>query len=187
VTGIILDKTQERIRQRAHEHLLQKNASGIGMLISSIGGGRQNKKSGPLQELLHGFLRELDGNIPQAKQMYTQLVDGPYKKDALDRLLALALAAKDYPGAVPVLAQLSAISNNYLPALADVLHIIGESSKAIDLYTDYLLLHPDDLQSMYKLGKIYQQLGYRDGVEYTANYILQQDPANKAARLLLQS
>ena len=68
---------------------------------------------------------------------------------------------------------------------ADLLYSTGDVDTAVEIYTEYLLANPEDLDTMMKLGKLFQQCGSVEGVEWTMGYILGKDPHNQTAQQIL--
>jgi tetratricopeptide (TPR) repeat protein len=59
----------------------------------------------------------------------------------------------------------------------------GEYEKAIDSYTDYLALKPDNIKSLYNRGRAYEELGkYQEAVK-NFNKVLELDPNHMQAHL----
>lgn len=172
------------LQGKALEYLQQQDTESLRRLISGVS---QREDSSELLMLIQAYLSELNQTKQVIIENYIKIQEGPFRFDVLRRLLLIYTRDNDYRSALPILAQLAEITPNFVPALADVLHILGEPQKAVDLYTDYLLLSPDNLHAMFKLGKIYKSQGLNEGLEWTMQYILEKDPENKAAKDLLLS
>lgn len=154
-----------------------------------------------LHALAEGYLAELNDDANTAFASYNLLVDAAAAKmeendgqlprsaaleDALRRMSAIALQAQDSDNALLILDTLSALSPIYEPQYAELLRITGNYEGAINMYSDYLRKAPNDYATMLKLGKLYQQLGVDDSARWAYNYVIEQDPDNKAAKALLQ-
>jgi predicted TPR repeat methyltransferase len=90
-----------------------------------------------------------------------------------------------YDLALESLKTLASKSSDYSPMYADMLFATGDTDTAVEVYTDYLLANPGDLDSMLRLGNIFRQCGSVEGVVWTMGYILDKDPANQAAQQIL--
>ncbi len=162
-----------------------KDNDGLVRLIS----GLKNHKEDAALPLLHfaeGLLAELEQREMDAIGSYQYVDSGPAKERALIRLTYISLSHHDLDSAKIALECLRAISPAYLPKLADLTRIMGDSTKALDLFTEYLSLVPDDLSTMMKLGLFYRELGVTEGAQWVFGHILEQDPKNHAARVLLE-
>jgi hypothetical protein len=174
------------IQARALEYLTLKEQAGLQQLIAGLGQHQDQAQAGPLMQLIQAYLMELSDKST-AVTLYQQIDAALVQFDALKRLLMLSMEFHDYDAALRTLARLAEQTPAFIPLLADMLHLLGDSEKAIGLYTDYMLLNPDDLHSMFKLGKLYQALGSAEGLEWTMQYILEKDPINTAAKELLEN
>ena len=174
------------IQARALEYLTLKEAAGLQQLIAGLTQHQEQTQAKQLILLAQAYLMELS-NKSIAMTLYQQIDTEPVQFDALKRLLTLAMECHDYDKALQTLARLAEQTPAFIPLLADMLHLLGDSEKAIGLYTDYMLLNPDDLHSMFKLGKLYEALGSTEGLKWTMQYILEKDPTNTAAKELLEN
>jgi hypothetical protein len=171
---------------RALEYLTYQDETGLRQLIAGILQHKDQAQTKPLTQLAQAYLMELS-NKSAAAALYEQIDAEPVQFDALKRLLTLSMEFNDYGTALRTLAKLAEKTPMFVPLLANMLHLLGDSEKAIELYTDYMLLNPDDLHSMFKLGKLYQTLGSVEGLEWTLRYILEKDPQNTAAKKLFDN
>lgn len=174
------------IQARALEYLTHQDKAGLQQLITGLAQHKDQAQTGPLTQLTQAYLMELSDKSA-AMTLYQQIDAEPVQFDALKHLLTLSMEFHDYDTALQTLAKLAEQTPMFVPLLADMLHLLGDSEKAIELYTDYMLLNPDDLHSMFKLGKLYQALGSAEGLEWTMQYILEKDPINTAAKELLEN
>jgi tetratricopeptide (TPR) repeat protein len=189
----VLSKLQLYLRD-ADRYLLQDMAHKLA--------GRDSPEAEELLHLALGFMAEIDGDPDGAMDRYGEVVEraqqsmddcagedgymgSPRLEAALRRMSLIAIERKDYPQALLVMDTLSAMNPTYDPQYADLLRLQGEHRKAIDVYTHYLERAPDDLVVMTKLGKLFMQLGVREGARALFGHILRQDPGNEAARYLL--
>jgi predicted TPR repeat methyltransferase len=79
------------------------------------------------------------------------------------------------------------MSISYVPAYAEVAWHTGHTEEAMKLFTQYLQQVPADLKTYMRLGKLYQKEGISDAARMAFNHVLEQDPGNKAAKIMLQS
>lgn len=173
------------IPSKAREYFLCRDMEGLTRLIASLQKHRDQEQTSLLIPLLHGYLAELHDQPTQAYDAYQKITGGPAHIDALTRLFELHTKAEDWDNALGVLKILSGISTTYSPMYADLLYSCDEIDAAVEIYTDYLLQNPEDLNTMMKLGKVFFQCGSAEGVNWTMNYILGKDPKNHVARQML--
>jgi len=177
----------EGLNARAREYFQQQDGDGLLRLLEGLNAHREPEQANQYKPLVEGFLSDLNGDTETAIAHFQKTPEGPARIDALMRLFALFVKTDDPVAQLKVLEELSAISPTYTPMYADMLQDQGEIEAAVNTYTDYLLENPDDLGSMLKLGKIYQQHGEVAGVEWTMNYILDKEPENETAKAMLRS
>lgn len=154
-----------------------------------------------LASLARGYLAELVDDSESAMHHYQLLLDAaaeklgaeqklqasPCLEDALRRMSYLALQQQDTQTALLSLDVLSAISPMYEPQYAELLRMSGRIQDAADVYTDYLKKIPDDLATMIKLGKLFQDAGAAESACWAYDYVLEKAPDNQAALRLRES
>ena len=173
------------IAGKAREYFLCRDQGGLLRLLASLHKHRDQEQAIHLIPLVQGYLAELCDKPMEAIAAYLNIDEGPAHIEALTRLFELYTKAEDWDNALSVLKTLSDISATYSPMYADMLYSCDDVDSAVEIYTDYLLANPDDLNTMMKLGKVFQQCGSAEGVEWTMNYILGKDPQNHIARQML--
>ena len=173
------------IAGKARDYFLCRDQGGLLRLLASLQKHRDQEQAAQLIPLVQGHLAEIDNQPAEATNAYQTISEGPAHIDALTRLFELHTKAEDWDNALNVLKTLSDISATYSPMYADLLYSCNDVDTAVQIYTDYLLANPDDLNTMMKLGKVFQQCGSAEGVEWTMNYILGKDPKNHVARQML--
>ncbi len=199
--GIENEAKLEGLNARAQEYFKCQDKVGLQNLLDGLEEHRETKQTPPkgVKErceaeiarqfipLLQGYLAELHAETALAIEIYQGVAEGPAQIDALQRLFEIHIKDENVGAALEVLKGLSNISSTYTPMYAELLQATGDVDNAVDIYTEYLLANPDDLNSMMKLGKIYHQYGSDEGVEWAMNYILSKDPDNHTAKAMLSS
>jgi hypothetical protein len=185
LSGTNIEASLNGTEGKALECLLNRDIDGLNLIKRALTTHHDKTQAKHFMEIVQAYLLELNGTTEEAIRFYESMTDGAHKFDVLKRLLCLYLEDKNNAASVRTLARLAVISPTFVPLLADMLCVVNEPEKAIELYTDYLLLTPSDLQSMFKLGKIYKQLGSNEGLEWAMNYILEKDPEFDDAKKLL--
>jgi len=176
----------EGLNARAREYFQHNDEEGLIGLEASLEEHNDTEQAMQLNHLVRGYLAEMHGNTELAIKNF-QEAKGPAEVDALQRLFKLHSNKQDFNSILEVLKTLSDISPTYTAMYAEMLNVTGDVNSAVEIYTDYLLDNPDDLNSVMKLGQIYYQHGSTDGVEWAMNYILSKDPDNQTAKAMLES
>lgn len=125
----------------------------------------------PLLAFCQGLAAELDGDLDAAVTCYGEAEGAAVIEHVLARMAVIALTQEDYAHAVIALENLSGLSQSYLPKLADLQRMLGETQRAIDLYTEYLSACPEDLATMTKLGTLYQSLGVTESAQWIFDHV----------------
>ncbi len=185
--GIESEGKLDGMNSRAREYFQCRDEEGLLGLQASLEEHRDVDQAKHYIPLVQGYLAELRGAPSEAIEAYQSTTEGPAHIEVLMRLFELHTKNHDFESALEVLKILSGISTTYTPMYADMLQATGDVNNAVEIYTDYLLNNPDDLNSMMKLGKIYHQYESTEGVEWAMNYILGKDPDNHAAKAMLSS
>ena len=172
---------------RAREYFLCKDNEGLQSLMASLEKHHEEDQAQNYIPLVRGYLAELRDDTEQAITEYQLINEGPAYIDALMRSFELHIKSADMAASLNTLKVLSCISSTYTPMYAELLQATGDIDASVDIYTEYLLANPDDLNTMMKLGKLYEQHGVTDGVIMTMNYILDKDSDNRTAKAMLAS
>lgn len=174
------------IKAKAATFFKRRDKKGLQRMLAGLA-EHSNQEAQPLSCLIKGFRAELDNNPEQALIEYQKLLteESPHIEDSLKRITSLSLSLEDFENALNALECLANISPVYKPKYADLLWVLGENRQALDLYADYFDRVPGDLANMLKLGNYYKELNLPEGVLMAANYILEKEPDNQAAKLLL--
>lgn len=187
ISGIEQGVKLDGLTGKAREYFLCGDQEAQLNLLTSLKEHRDQEQAGVFIPLVEGYLAELRNEPTVAIEAYQKITEGPAHIDALMRLFELHTKAENLDSALSILKILSSISSVYSPMYADLLQATGDVDTAVEIYTDYLLATPEDLDTMMKLGKLYAQHGATDGVIMTMNYILDKDPDNHTAKAMLAS
>jgi tetratricopeptide (TPR) repeat protein len=187
ISGIKREAELAGVAGKAREYFECQDPDGLRRLLSVLDKHQDQKQAVAYIPLLQGYLAELSGKPDTAITEYQKITNSPSRIDALFRLFAMYTNAQNFEAALAILKTLSSISATYSPMYADMLYASGDIDNAVEVYTDYLLSNPDDLETMMKLGKVFAEGGSSDGVAWTMGYILEKDPGNQAARDFLNN
>lgn len=169
----------------SQEYFLAKDIGRLLRLLTGLQEQHNQKQASLFIPLVEGYLAELRNEPTVAIDNYQSIVKGPAYVNALMRLFELHSQKHDYESSLATLKTLSGISPTFCPMYADMLQATGNVDSAAEIYTDHILANPDDLDTMMKLGKLYQQNDMTDGVKWTMNYILDKDSNNREAEKIL--
>lgn len=170
---------------KAYNFLQNRDLAGLTRLLEGLN-KHQGVEAVPLRFLVQGHIAEIEGRLDDAVAAYEQADGGQALEIGLRRLVSIALDLQDLESAFLGVRALVEISPNYLPHLAALARLRGNTKEAIDLYADYLSHAPDDIQAMMKLGMLCKEAGLGEGAETMFRHILARDPGNAAARQLLE-
>ena len=170
----------------ALDYFNNRDPEGLQRLLNTLQLHHEQERIAYFIPMLHGYLAELNNEPEVAIEAYQRIAEGSaHKNNALMRLFELYIKAEDNNSALKTLKSLANKQSVYLPLYADMLQSTGDIDTAVEVYTDYLLTNPDDLNAMMKLGKLFLQEEMVEGVAWTMSYILDKDPENQAALQIL--
>jgi len=175
----------DSLNGRAREYFHCGDLEGMKRLHAGLCTYRDQEQVRPITALVEGYIAELENEPETAISAYQAISGGSAHIDALMRLFDLHSRVQDWTSAMTVLEALSGISPIYSPMYADILHMTGDVDSAVNIYTDYILDNPEDLNSVMRLGKIFREAGSAEGVDWAMRYILEKDPGNSTAREIL--
>jgi 6-hydroxymethylpterin diphosphokinase MptE-like len=170
---------------RAREYFLCSDLEGLQRLLAGLQAHRDQQQVAHFISLIKGYVAELENEPEIAITAFQSISEGPTHIDALMRLFELHSRARTWGSALEALKTLSDISSTYSPMYADMLHATGDIDAAVEIYTNYVLANPTDLNSVMKLGVIFRQAGSKEGVEWAMGYILDKDPGNHLAQEIM--
>ncbi len=161
------------------QRFLQKNLTSLKRIQNNL---RPLKTDWGLQlyHLVSGYISELERQPKSAAIFYQNVQDEPYwitKQYALERQLMLAMELAEIDMALDCLDQLSHKLDSYQPFYAQLLNQAGRSNAAINVYTEYLTKHPNDIEIMADLGLIFKLIGNQEGLYWAREHIKALSPA----------
>jgi len=139
--------------------------------------------------LIEGYIAELKEQPEVALDAYQQLMTEDVHsltEESLTRIASLSLTLKDSENALLALECLAQISPSHQPNYAALLKLTGNYEAAAEVYGDYLTKSPDDTIIMLKLGQLYLEMNAEEAARTAFRYVLEMDPANSAAKTLLE-
>ncbi|KPJ93293.1 MAG: hypothetical protein AMJ53_07620, partial [Gammaproteobacteria bacterium SG8_11] len=176
---------------KAFEFFKNQDVKGLERLLKGLA-TRSEAEAEILQNLVGGYYAELNSQYDVAVEHYQivviheQNISNPALENALSRLSYLALEQHDLELASSYLEALCGLSPAYMPQYAEILRLTNNLQRAIDVYTEYLNLAPDDLATMMKLALLYKKIGAKEGAQWLFEHIVEKDPDNTAAHDLLK-
>jgi len=179
--GGVKSKALLLFRRKALEELKQLLA-GVLTYCENLGTARQ------IYNLLEGYIAEIEGQTDTALNAYQKLITDEVHfltEEALLRVVSLSLTLEDHANALLALECLAGIAAYYQPKYAALLKLLGRYEEAMEVYGDYLTKVPDDVSAMVNLGQLYKELNATDAACTAFRYVLDLDPENSAAKILL--
>ena len=135
--------------------------------------------------LIKGFLAELDEDPESAVRCFRRITAPVLLTDATLRLFTIALMQGDLAFALPIAKRLSERSPLHIPYYGDLLRMTGQREAALAIYTDFMKIAKNDMVTKMKLGKLHTELGQITEARHVFESIVEEDPHNKAALVLL--
>ncbi|MDT8384231.1 MAG: 6-hydroxymethylpterin diphosphokinase MptE-like protein [Gammaproteobacteria bacterium] len=170
---------------RAYEYFQCQNQQGLQRLLAGLEKNHKPDQAVLLIPLIRGYIAELEGDDTSAITAYESIASGPAYLNALKRRLMLYSNAGKNDAAIDALKTMSGLNSSFTPLYADMLLLTGNIDEAMNVYTDYLLDHPNDLDTVLKAGKLFWQCDMPQGADWAVRYILEKDPHNQNAQRFL--
>jgi tetratricopeptide (TPR) repeat protein len=189
------------VRAKLQVLFKERNESELNRLLGQLETlGPDRPEASQLIELARGYLAELAQQPEQAFAHYAALLDlvrdelgsgveeapSPRLEDALQRMSMIAITLNWHEQALLILETLAGLAPAYAPQYAEMLRLTGHVQAAVGVYTDYLSKAPGDHVVMLRLGRLYQSMGVHEAARTAFDYVVKNDPENKAARALLE-
>ncbi len=149
--------------------------------------------------LLTGYIRELEQNNQDALTAYQSILNtyngetGEEESEAaqsvleetLLRIAAISFNEQNLENAANTLECLSNVSPIYDRQYGELLRITGQTEAAINAYSRYVQIVPDDTQAMLRLGRMHYETCNYDAARLTCNQAMKQDQSNQEVLELL--
>lgn len=179
--------TPESVRTKARMLFVEKRAEQLRLFADGLRAMTLSME-GKMEtlHLLEGFSSELEGDISAAIEAYWQARHPALYMDALKQIVKLSLSREDYPTGLRALEELADRSPLHIPHYGDLLRILGDRERAVEVYASYLRVVHGDHVAMMKQGRMLLDLGRREEAVSLFREILREDVRNHAAALMLQ-
>jgi len=167
----------------------RKDSEGLQALLQGLAKYQEQGDAEPLVHLVQGYLNELSGDQESALCHYQQILGEnfePITEDVLKRIAIISLETGQTEFALMALECLARGAVIHKPKYGGLLQALGRLQDAADVYVDYLEAVPSDLTVLLKLGQLYRTLGAEDAARQVFLMVLEQDPQNEAAQVLLR-
>ena len=175
----------DKVPEKAQEYFNNNDKESLQRLLTGLLGHQDQTQALHSIALVKGYLAELQNEPKVAIEIYQTIVEGPTYLNALLRLYDLYIKTENINAGLDTLKILSGRNPTYTLMYADLLHATGNIESSVEIYTEYLLANPDDLNTMMKLGKLFLQEQVAEGIAWTMSYILDKEPNNQEAREIL--
>jgi hypothetical protein len=160
----------------------QKNIDALKTLAQSLKMHMQsNNNATPLYHLCLGYFFTASENETEALANFELLSSEDILEDEMQQIAAIAFKLKNYNLAKACLSKLATIANIYIPQYAKLLLLLGERGSAIECYTQFLQLHPDDIFIWCNFGIFYFDLGALDSAKLAFEMVLSKDSSHSQA------
>ena len=175
---------RQELLKKARDLFSRKDQEGIVRIAKGIS-GLEEQNLEELKLLVNGYLAELRHDTDGAIDAYHRISDPELIEESLSRLCNLLLNRQDYDSALLALEALTHLSPTYMPQYAELLRLTGKTEQALDEYARYFNFVPNDTRTMFKLARLYRDLGSSDGAQAVLQHILEHEPENETARAML--
>ncbi len=170
---------------KAYNYFIHEDSESLQRLIKGLN-KHQGEQAPDLLALTQGYEQQLNNDIESAIQHYEKVSAGNAQVAALKQLSVIFLSANQLEMAEIVLYNLACMSIIYVPKLANLYKIQKRYKDALDTYTNYLDVFPEDVLTLIKLASLYRQLKEFDAEKFVYQHILTIDENNSVAQTHLQ-
>ena len=170
---------------KAYDLFAREDQQGLQRMIQGLK-NHQSEEAPQFLKLAEAYLAELQGQTAQAIAAYEQITSGHALEAALKQLVVIYLGSNELIQAERVLYDLASLSIAYVPKLANLYKIQKRYKDALDTYTNYLDVFPEDILTLAKLASLYQELGENEAAQFVYKHILTIDDSNHLAKTYLQ-
>ncbi len=187
LTRTIKEASLDGVRRKIITLFQQGNIEALKVLSQSL---KLHQKSSdeakPLYNLSLAFLSSALEDYDTSLAYFESLPSNAILEDELQQIMTIAFKLSDYQLARACLDKLSNITDIYMPKHAKLLKLLGETDKAITLYTDYLANCNEDTNAWLELGALYFDIKAYDAALMAFEVVLSQDAKNLRALDLLE-
>jgi len=174
-----LDGVRRKIIILFHQH----NIDGLRVITNSLQLHKESdKKCGELYLLAHGYSAILSKEYEQARNCFEQLPTELIGEDELQQIVSISINLSNDDMAEAALKSLSELADFYQPQYAKILQLLGKSEASIDIYSQYLENHPNDLKTWHSLGKLYYDINALESAQMAFEYVVLKEPGNISAQ-----
>lgn len=172
----------QRVYQEIETKFAAKEISSLEIIKQKLEQYKQlDARATELYFLASAYINILKGDQTEALESLLQTATVDRHEDLLNAMLSLSLDLKRLDISESALLSLTEQSHCYAPIYANILTHNQKFHQAIDVYTNYLQLAPEDLTTWVGLAKLYQQIQEPDLAKQVFSFVLENDPSNKDA------
>ena len=186
LTRTIKEASLDGVRRKVITLFQQGNIAALKVLSQSL---ELHKKTSddaiPLYNLCLAYLYSAIEEFDESLFYFEALPDESILEDELQQIMTIAFKISNYQLANACLDKLSKITDIYIPKHAKLLNLLGETDKAIELYTKYLATSHEDTSTWLELGKLYFDIEIFDAAKMAFEVVLSQDSNNISASDLI--
>lgn len=176
------------IKTRASSLFKLKQSPMLHNLLLSVDQHPDKEKAVIYQCLIKGYLAELENKPEEAINWYKQVLEynnGP-EDHALLRMAYLYIGLGSVHLAHQILERLSQLDKRYLLIFAQSSYLLGQIPVSLNAFLAYWSAFPEDLVVQLKLAQIYLDIGSYEGAKTMLDYILQHNPEQEAALIMVK-
>lgn len=186
LTRTIKEASLQGVRRKVITLFKQGNIKALKVLSQSLEDHKKTSDEAiPLYNLslayLYSDLEEYDESLLYFEALPKEAID----EDELHQIMTIAFKISNYQLAGACLENLSEITDVYLPKYAKLLKLLGDTDKAIKLYTDYLSTYPEETSIWLELGQLYFDMKIFAPAQIAFEMVLSQEPDNISGLALI--
>jgi tetratricopeptide (TPR) repeat protein len=187
LTRTIKEASLNGVRRKIITLFQQGNIDALKVLSQSLALHKKSSdEAKPLHNLSLAYLYSAIEDYNSSLTYFESLPSNAIFEDELQQIMTIAFKLTDYPLASACLEKLSNITDIYMSKHAKLLKLLGETDKAIILYTKYLASFNEDTQAWLELGELYFDIKAYDAALVAFEVVLSQDTTNLRALDLIE-
>jgi hypothetical protein len=182
LTRTIKEASLDGVRRKIITLFQQGNIDALNVLSQSLELQKKNSnKAETLYNLSLAFLNCATENYDSSLAYFESLPNNAIFEDELQQIMLIAFKLSNYSLASACLDKLNNITDIYMAKHAKLLKLLGQTDKAVKLYTGYLASFNEDTKAWLELGELYFDMKAYDSALMAFEVVLSQDNKNSLA------
>jgi len=187
LTRTIKEASLHGVRRKVITLFQQRNIEALKVLSQSLELHKKTSEDAtPLYNLSLAYLYCALEEYDESLFYFDALPKEAIHEDELQQIMTIAFKLSNYELASACLEKLSDITDIYLPKYAKLSKLLGDTDKAVQLYSDYLSACPDDTSIWLEVGQLYFEMKIMDAALLAFNMVLSQEPTNMSALAFIE-